>query len=180
MASLPCDVHITIFDTPMSDTPSATRQSHPAHAVFALMEDRDFRYSVIRPALEARKDKLCRLTSGRYQVRGYRNLAKAPLSLLLPVISDDANVSSELAEQILVHWFEHNTELEGMLREKLDALGLKTHAAPFDEDGMATWDVLPSEQAQAQFDGTFVEGQDKNAVMLMSLLLGWFGAADES
>lgn len=163
----------------MTDSPSSTHQSHPAHAVFALMEDRDFRLSVIRPALEARKEKLCRLASGKYQVRGFRTLSKAPMTLLLPVISDEANASPELAEQILQHWFEANTDLEGLLRAKLDALGCKTNAAPFNEDGLASWDVLPSEQAQAQFDGTFIEGYDKNAVMLMSLLLGWFGAADD-
>ncbi len=154
-------------------------QSHPANAVFALMDDRNFRHSVVRPALEADKAGLARLTTGKHQLRGFRNFARAPLSMLLPVISDEANLSPELAYRILSHWFEAQGALKGLVTAKLQLLGYEPQETPFDEEMNVQWQTLKKEHADMQYDGTFVEGEDMNAVMLMSLLLGWFGAEDE-
>ncbi len=155
-------------------------QSHPANAVFALMDDRAFRHSVVRPALEADKAGLARLTTGKHQLRGFRNFARAPLSLLLPVISDEANLSPELAYRILSHWFETQEMLRGLVTAKLQLLGYEPQETPFDEEKNVQWQMLKKEHADMQYDGTFVEGEDMNGVMLMSLLLGWFGAEDET
>ena len=154
-------------------------QSHPANAVFALMEDRDFRFSVVRPALEADKTSLARLTTGKHQVRGFRNIARAPLSMLLPIISEEANLSQPLAERILSHWFDAQADLRGKVSEKLRTLGYEPTEKPMDDEGNVNWQMLSREHADLQFDGTFLEGEDSNGVMLMSLLLGWFGSADE-
>jgi hypothetical protein len=154
-------------------------QSHPANAVFALMEDRSFRHTVVRPALEADKNALSRLATGKHQLRGFRNISRAPMSMLLPVISDEANVSAELAQRILAHWFSAQDLLKGLVAAKLQLLGYEPKETPFDEYGNVEWRLLKQEHADMQYDGTFVEDQDQNAVMLMSLLLGWFGAEDE-
>lgn len=148
---------------------------HPANAVFALMEDRTFRLSVIRPALEADKAGLSRLATGKHPLRGFRTLAKAPLPMLLPVISDEANVSADLAQTILTHWFRTQAALRDKVSARLRAIGCEPAAMPFDEEGMVGWDTLPADEAAKQFDGTFLADEEKNAVMLMSLLLGWFG-----
>ncbi|MBE0645550.1 MAG: hypothetical protein IH600_15820 [Bacteroidetes bacterium] len=155
-------------------------QSHPANTVFALMDDRAFRHSVVRPALEADKAGLSKLTTGKHQLRGFRNFARAPLSMLLPVISDEANLSAELAQRILTHWFTAQDVLKGLVTAKLQLLGYEPRETPFDEDGNIQWQTLKKEHAESQYDGTFMEGEDMNAVMLMSLLLGWFGAEDDA
>ena len=162
-----------------SNTPDNTQQ-HPANMVFALMEDRSFRHSVVRPALEADKNGLARLATGKHQLRGFRNIARAPLSMLLPVISDEANLSTELAHRILQHWFDNQGLLKGLVEAKLQLLGYEVKETPFDEYGNVEWRMLKGEHAEMQYDGTFLEEQDQNAVMLMSLLLGWFGAEDEN
>ena len=153
-----------------------TVQNHPANAVFALMEDRNFRFSVVRPALEADKAGLARLATGKHQLRGFRNIARAPMSMLLPVISDEANLSAELAQRILRHWFDNQEELRSLVIARLQLLGYEVKETPFDEYGNVEWRMLKPEHADEQYDGQFVEGQD--GVMLMSLLLGWFGAED--
>lgn len=155
-------------------------QSHPANAVFALMEDRAFRISVVRPALEADKNALARLATGKHQLKGFRNIARAPLSMLLPVIADEANLSAELARRILDHWFGTQDELRGLVTAKLQLLGYEVKETPFDEDGFVAWRTLKKEHADAQYDGTFVGDQEENGVMLMSLLLGWFGSDDDA
>jgi len=154
-------------------------QPHPANAVFALMDDRQFRYSVIQPALEADKHELCRHATGKNQVRGFRNLAKAPTSLLLPVISDEANLSAELARRILEHWMERERTLRERVTETLREHGYEPVEQAFDDAGMVRWNTVSKEHAEMQYDGKFIDGEDKNAVMLMSLLLGWFGSEDE-
>jgi len=106
----------------MADQNNET-QTHPANAVFALMDDRDFRYSVVRPALEADKAGVARLTTGKHQVRGFRNAARAPISMLLPIMSEEANLSPELAERVLRHWFEDQKELRSKVGDKLKELG---------------------------------------------------------
>lgn len=153
--------------------------THPANAVFALMDDRNFRFSIIKPALEADKNGLCRLTTGKHQLRGFRNISRAPMSLLLPVISDEANVSTELAERVLLHWFEAQSELRETVGAKLTELGYEIKKEAFDEEGLIQWTSLKKEHADLQYDGTFLEELDSNAVMLMSLLLGWFGGDEE-
>lgn len=154
-------------------------QAQPANAVFALMDDRQFRFSVVRPALEEDKVGLCRLTTGKHQLRGFRNIFRAPVSLLLPVIADEANLSAELAERILAKWFEVQGELREAVAARLRELGYEPREEPFDEEGAVRWDTLKPEYAEQQFEGNFVEGQNSNGVMLMSLLLGWFGADEE-
>ncbi len=154
-------------------------QSHPANTVFALMDDRAFRHSVVRPALEADKAGLSRLSTGKHALRGFRNIARAPISMLLPVISDEANLSAELARRILTHWFSAQGVLKGLVEAKLQLLGYEPRETPFDEDGNVQWRTLKKEHADMQYEGSFIEGEDMNAVMLMSLLLGWFGAEDE-
>jgi hypothetical protein len=154
-------------------------QSHPANAVFALMDDRAFRHSVVRPALEADKSALSRLATGKHQLHGFRNISRAPISMLLPVISDEANLSPELAKRILTHWFATQEVLKALVAAKLQLLGYEPQEAPFDEDGNVQWQMLKRDHADEQYAGTFVEGEDMNAVMLMSLLLGWFGAEDD-
>lgn len=158
---------------------SAHTQQHPANMVFALMEDRTFRHSVVRPALEADRAGLARLATGKHQLRGFRNIARAPLSMLLPVISDEANLSTELAHRILQHWFDNQGLLKGLVEAKLQLLGYEVKETPFDEYGNIEWQMLKKEHADMQYEGSFLEEQDQNAVMLMSLLLGWFGAEDE-
>ncbi|PLX30710.1 MAG: hypothetical protein C0600_07665 [Ignavibacteria bacterium] len=153
--------------------------THPANAVFALMDDRNFRYSIIKPALEADKAALCRLTTGKHQLRGFRNISRAPLSLLLPVISDEANVATELAEKVLRHWFAAQGELREAVGARLTELGYDIKDDAFDEEGLIQWASLKKEHADLQYDGKFLEELDSNAVMLMSLLLGWFGGDDE-
>jgi hypothetical protein len=160
-------------------TPSDDIRRHPANAVFALMEDRAFRLSVIRPALEADKGGLSRLVTGKHPLRGFRTIAKAPMPMLLPVISDEANLSADLAQGILTHWFRTQVELRTKVSERLAAIGCEPVPMPFDEDGLVGWNTLPPAEAAKQFDGTFLEGEDKNAVMLMSLLLGWFGGEED-
>lgn len=159
--------------------PSENTQQHPANMVFALMEDRAFRHAVVRPALEADRAGLARLATGKHQLHGFRNIARAPLSMLLPVISDEANLSTELAHRILQHWFENQGLLKGLVEAKLQLLGYEVNETPFDEFGNVEWRMLKKEHADMQYEGGFVEEQDQNAVMLMSLLLGWFGAEDE-
>ncbi len=154
-------------------------QSHPANAVFALMDDRAFRHSVVRPALEADKAALSRLATGKHQLHGFRNISRAPISMLLPVMSEEANLSPELAKRILSHWFTAQDVLKGLVAAKLQLLGYEPQETPFDEDGNVQWQMLKKDHADTQYEGTFVEGEDMNAVMLMSLLLGWFGAEDD-
>jgi len=154
-------------------------QAQPANAVFALMDDRQFRFSVVRPALEEDKVGLCRLTTGKHQLRGFRNIFRAPVSLLLPVIADEANLSAELAERILAKWFDVKSELRERVAGRLRELGYEPRDEPFDEESAVRWNNLKPEHAEQQFEGTFVDEQDSNGVMLMSLLLGWFGADEE-
>jgi hypothetical protein len=160
-------------------TPSDDIRRHPANAVFALMEERSFRLSVIRPALEADKGGLSRLATGKHALRGFRTLAKAPMPMLLPVISDEANLSAELAQGILTHWFRTQVDLRTKVSERLQSIGCEPVALPFDDEGLVGWNTLPAGESAKQFDGTFIEGEDKNAVMLMSLLLGWFGGEED-
>ena len=155
-------------------------QEHPANVVFALMEDRDFRFSVIRPALEKEKAELCRLATGKHQVKGFRNISKAPVSLILPTISEEANLSAELAQRILNHWGSLQQPLRDNVAAKLQEAGFEPKATFFNEEGILEWHALTEEIATSQFDGTFLPEEDKNAVMLMSLLLGWFGSDEES
>lgn len=154
-------------------------RSYPANAVFALMDEKEFRYEVIRPALEKDKEGLCRLVTGKHQLRGFRHISKAPMVMLVPVISDEANESSDLAEGILKHWFSSKRSLKKKVSEQLIELGYEPRKKPFDDSGMTSWKPLTPDQAQSQFDGNFIEEEDKNAVMLMSLLLGWFGSEEE-
>jgi hypothetical protein len=154
-------------------------QEHPANVVFALMEDRDFRYSVIRPALAKDKEALCRLTTGKHQVKGFRNIAKAPIALILPTISEEANLSAELARRILDHWLSEQQALRDAVAAKLGEAGYEIRENIFDDEGMVVWHALSDEVATAQFEGAFLPDEDSNAVMLMSLLLGWFGSDRE-
>lgn len=154
-------------------------QTQPANAVFALMDDRQFRFSVVRPALEEDKVGLSRLTTGKHQLRGFRNIFRAPVSLLLPVIADEANLSAELAERILAKWYGVQDELREAVAAKLSELGYEPQEEPFDEEGAVRWKSLKPEHAEKQYEGSFLENQDSNGVMLMSLLLGWFGADEE-
>jgi hypothetical protein len=150
--------------------------THPANAVFALMEDRDFRHSIIRPALAKDKAGLARLTTGKHQLKGFRNMAKAPAVMLVSVISDEANLSAPLARRILELWLDDAGVLRGVVAAKLATLGYEISESTFDDDDQVTWRPLADDHATEQFDGTFLEGEDPNAVMLMSLLLGWFGS----
>ncbi|MDT8322929.1 MAG: hypothetical protein RRA94_02370 [Bacteroidota bacterium] len=158
---------------------SNEKQTHPANAVFALMDDRNFRYSVVRPALEADKTALARLTTGKHQVRGFRNIARAPLSMLLPIMSEEANLSPELATRVLTHWFDTQDELRETVSAKLKELGYEPGTTALDEEGNANWMPLKKEHADLQFDGNFLPEQEHNSVLLMSLLLGWFGSEEE-
>jgi hypothetical protein len=160
-------------------TTDKKQQIHPAHAVFALMEDRQFRYSVIKPALEKDKAALCHLTTGKYQLNGFRHISKAPTVMLMPVLSDESNVSAELAQVVLQTWYDTNTALREKVAARLTELGYATRPAPFNDDDKVVWDMMKKDDAQLEFDGKLIEDEDKNAVMLMSLLLGWFGTDDE-
>ena len=153
--------------------------AHPANAVFALMDDRDFRYSVIRPGLEKDKAGICRLTTGKHQLKGFWHLGKAPDVMIVPVLSDEANVSAELAKKLLEYWLETQQALKDKVGGKLLELGYETVATPFDAEEKITWRAMKDEHAKQQYDGTFIEDEDKNAVMLMSLLSGWFGSDKE-
>ncbi|MFA6235176.1 MAG: hypothetical protein WC824_13460, partial [Bacteroidota bacterium] len=86
---------------------------------------------------------------------------------------------AELAQRILTHWFTTQEVLKGLVAAKLQLLGYEPKESPFDEEGNVQWQMLKKDHADAQYDGTFVEGEDMNGVMLMSLLLGWFGAEDD-
>lgn len=154
-------------------------QEHPANVVFALMEDKNFRHSVIRPGLEQDKAGLCRLVTGKHQVKGFRNIAKAPGSLILPAISEEANLSADLAKSILEYWSAGQTTLREKVATKLRDLGYEPKTMLFNENGQVEWHTLSEEVASSQFDGTFLPDEDSNAVMLMSLLLGWFGSEEE-
>jgi hypothetical protein len=154
-------------------------QEHPANVVFALMEDKLFRHSVIRPGLEKDKAGLCRLVTGKHQVKGFRNIAKAPVSLILPAISEEANLSADLAKGILEYWSAEQKDLRANVAAKLQELGYEPKTDLFNEQGQVQWHTLNEEVASSQFDGTFLPGEDSNAVMLMSLLLGWFGSDEE-
>ena len=156
-------------------TPDTEIVRHPANAVFALMEDREFRYSIIRPALEKDKEALCRLSTGKHQLKGFRYLNRAPNVMIVPVLSDEANLSAELARALLERWFEDQAMLKGLVAAKLQLLGYEPAESPFDERGEIGWNTMSEEHAEEQFEGTFLTDQDKNHVMLMSLLLGWFG-----
>jgi hypothetical protein len=151
-------------------------QRHPANAVFALMEDREFRHSVVRGAVEHDKTGLSRLTTGKHQLRGFRHIGKAPTVMLVPVLSDDANDAPDLAKAILDYWLEDNAVLRAKVAARLRELGYEPAADIFDAEGLVAWKPMKHDDATLQYDGAFVEDEDKNAVMLMSLLLGWFGS----
>jgi hypothetical protein len=155
-------------------------QIHPANAVFALMEDRDFRYSIIRPALEKDKAGVCRLASGKHQLKGFRHLALAPTVMIVPVLSDEANVSTKLARRLLEYWWEEKGMLRELVSVKLREYGYTPNTEPFNADDDVSWTPMKKEHAEAQYDGTFLESEDKNHVMLMSLLLGWFGGDEDA
>jgi hypothetical protein len=152
---------------------------HPANAVFSLMEDREFRFTVIRPGLEKDKIAVCRMSTGKHQLKGFRHLEKAPAVMIVPVLSDEANLSPELAKALLEAWFEDSAALRERVTAKLVELGYAVQVSPFDKDGNVSWRALGADHAAQQYDGVFIEGEDKNGVMLMSLLLGWFGSDDE-
>jgi hypothetical protein len=154
-------------------------QRHPANAVFALMDDREFRYSVVRPGLEKDKAGVCRLSTGKHQLRGFRHLAKAPDVMIIPVLSDEANLSEELARRLLEEWLAVQMPLREKVSTKLKELGYDPVLTPFDAEGKISWQAVKDEHAKLQYDGTFLDGEDKNAIMLMSLLLGWFGSDKE-
>ena len=162
----------------MADTQNDI-QKHPANAVFLLLDDRKFRHSVIKTALDRDKQGICRLATGKTQLPGFRNFAKAPVQLLVPVISDDVSVGDELAHRVLIHWFEANVDLEGKVRAKLQELGYEPQAAPFDEEKQVSWQPLSPEHADLQYEGEFLPDENADSAMLMSLLLGWFGADEE-
>lgn len=149
---------------------------HPANVVFSFMEDREFRFSVVRPGLEHDKAGVCRLSTGKHQLKGFRHLEKAPDVMVVPVLSDEAAISAELAKALLAAWLTANQPLRERVAARLAELGYGVQDQPFDEDDNASWRSLADEHAQLQYDGAFMEGEDKNAVMLMSLLLGWFGS----
>ncbi len=152
---------------------------HPANAVFALMDDRDFRYSIIRPALEKDKDGICKLTTGKHQPKGFRHLNRAPDVMIVPVLSDEANLSADLAKKLLEYWLEDKSALKEKVGAKLKELGYEPGESAFDENDEIGWKSMSSEHAASQYDGEFLSGEDKNEVMLMSLLLGWFGGEEE-
>lgn len=152
---------------------------HPANAVFSLMDDRDFRYSVIRPALLKDKSGVCRLTTGKHQPKGFRHLDKAPDVMIVPVLSDEANISEDLAKRLLEEWIAVQQPLVDAVSAKLREFEYEPASTPFGEDGKISWRSLKDEHAKLQYDGAFIESEDKNAVMLMSLLLGWFGSDKE-
>jgi hypothetical protein len=154
-------------------------QRHPANAVFMLLEDRQFRFSVVKPGLEKERQRLGRLVTGKHQVRGFRNISKAPASLLLPVLAEEANVSPELARALLGHWMDDNSTLKEKVVTRLKELGYEPKDIPFDDMGNTSWQTMNPEHANSQFEGTFLPDEDDNAVMLMSLLLGWFGSDEE-
>jgi hypothetical protein len=154
-------------------------QSHPANAVFALMDDRNFRFSVVRPALEADKAGIARLTTGKHQVKGFRKAERAPISMLLPIMSEEANLSPELAARVLRHWFDDQNELREKVSATLKEFGYEPATEPLDAEGNANWKPLKKEHADLQFDGNFLTDADQNGVMLMSLLLGWFGSEED-
>ena len=160
-------------------TPDTETVRHPANAVFALMDDREFRYSIIRPALEKDKDALCRLSTGKNMLKGFRHLNRAPNVMIVPVLSDEANLSAELARKLLEYWFEDQAMLKSLVTAKLQLLGYAPVESPFDEHGDIGWQTMKPEHAEEQFEGEFLPDQDKNHVMLMSLLLGWFGGDEE-
>jgi hypothetical protein len=149
---------------------------HPANAVFALMDDREFRFSVIRPALAKDKAGICRLTTGKHQLKGFRHLGKAPEVMIVPVLSDEANLSEDLAKRLLEEWFASQQPLVEKVFARLKELDYEPVGSPFGTDGKIGWQSLKDEHAKLQYDGTFIDGEDKNAVMLISLMLGWFGS----
>jgi hypothetical protein len=152
-----------------------TEQHHPANTVFLLLEDRSFRFEVIKPGLLKEKHRLGKLVSGKHQVKGFRHISKAPVSMIIPAVSEEVNVSPELAQVLLQHWFDDNSELKELVASKLSSLGYEPKKQPFDDNGNTSWLVMKNDHADAQYKGTFLEGEDENGVMLMSLLLGWFG-----
>jgi len=158
---------------------TSDHQQHPANAVFLLLEDRQFRLSVIKPGIEKERHRLGKLVTGKHQVKGFRTITKAPLSMLLPVISDEASVAPELARALLQHWYDANGELRSIVAAKLKEYGYEPQEQPFDGEGQANWRTMKTAHADMQFEGGFIEGADQNAVMLMSLLLGWLGANDD-
>ncbi|MDH7515777.1 MAG: hypothetical protein QHI48_07890 [Bacteroidota bacterium] len=161
-------------------TPNETElRTHPAHAVFSLIEQRDFRYSIIRSALEKDKNGLCRLATGKHQIRGFRHLNRAPNVMIVPVLSEEANISEELARKLLEHWLDEHADLREKVASKLRELGYEPQVTPFDDTGEIGWRSMSREHAQSQFDGEFLPDEDKNGVMLMSLLLGWFGTEEQ-
>ena len=161
------------------ETEDSNLQIHPANAVFALMEDREFRYSLIRPALEKDKAGICRLSTGKHQLHGFRHLALAPNVMIVPVLSDEANLSSKLARRLLGYWWDDHTELRAKVGARLAELGYAQQPEPFTADDEVSWTPMKKEHAELQYDGTFLAGEDKNHVMLMSLLLGWFGGDED-
>ena len=114
-------------------------QRHAANTVFALMDDREFRYSVIRPALEKDKAGVCRLTTGKHQLKGFRHLAKAPEVMIVPVLSDEANLSEDLAKRILEEWLAAQMPLREIVSGKLKELGYDPVLTPFDTEGKISW-----------------------------------------
>jgi hypothetical protein len=154
-------------------------QRHPANTVFALMDDREFRYSVIKPALQKDKAGVCRLSTGKHQLKGFRHLAKAPEVMIIPVLSDEANIAEELAKRLLTEWSAAQEPLMDAVAAKLRELSYEPVASPFDAEGKIGWQALKDEHAKLQYDGEFLPDQEKNAVMLASLLLGWFGSDKE-
>jgi hypothetical protein len=149
---------------------------HPASVVFSFMEDREFRLSVVRPGVTKDKAAVCRLSTGKHQLKGFRHLEKAPDVMVAPVLADEAVISAELARALLAAWLEVNGDLRDRVAARLAELGYAAQDQPFDEDDNAMWRSLTDEHARLQYDGVFLEGEEKNAAMLMSLLLGWFGS----
>lgn len=149
---------------------------HPANVVFSFMEDREFRLSVVRPGIAKDKAAVCRLSTGKHQLKGFRHLEKAPDVMVAPVLSDEAVISAELAKALLAAWLEVNGPLRDRVAARLAELGYTAQEHAFDEDDNASWRSLADEHAKLQYEGSFLEGEDKNAVMFMSLLLGWFGS----
>ena len=69
-------------------------------------------------------------------------------------------------------------DIWGRVRNATDAARADLFASEEFRRAWARHDVKPlrDEHAKLQYEGTFPDGENKDAVMLMSLLLGWFGS----
>jgi hypothetical protein len=134
--------------------PNKYAQFLPFHAVNQFMRD-DYRLEVIKSVLialpslpEEQQASIERLTKKIVRVPGFRNSAKAPVSIRAKPTADAYEKSPQLVVAILSAWAAIHPELRQMVYDLLISRG---------------WEILPIEAERAKLPGfipTWPKGED--------------------